>query len=235
MVYKWLNNIHYKLFPAHCMLCGDKGDHGLDLCQPCRNDLPGLARSCPVCALPLESSEPLVCGECLQNPPDYQRTFSALRYAPPLIPLITGLKFKQQLAPARLLGQLLADEITHNDLPRPDVLIPVPLHPKRIHERGFNQSIEIARVVARQHKLPMDIDICQRIRHTLPQMGLDATSRRKNIRGAFGLSKTCHYKHIAIIDDVITTGNTVKEIATLFAKNGVEQIQVWSISRATQD
>lgn len=247
MVYKWLNYIQLRLFPPHCMLCGNLGMNGdpaksqnqvktgYDLCQACLNDLPKLESACPTCAQPLQSHTSLVCGQCLKAPPPFQFTFSPFEYAPPIPRLITDLKFNQKLAPARLFGRLLADELRGNNIPLPEVLIPVPLHPKRIHERGYNQSLELARIVGKILNLPVDYQLCQRTRHTQPQTGLDATARRKNIRGAFTLHDACHYQHIAIIDDVITTGNTVTEISKLFKKKGVETIQVWSIARATKE
>ncbi|MDH5181080.1 MAG: ComF family protein [Gammaproteobacteria bacterium] len=235
MVYKWLNNIHFFLFPPTCMLCGAAGEAGRDLCNACHAALPRLTRPCPVCAKPLAGSEKLVCGECLKHPPPFEQTISAFRYTSPLAKLITDLKFNQRLAAARLLGDLLADELQANAPPMPECLIPVPLHPKRIRERGFNQSLEIARRVGKQLAIPVDADLCHRTRHTAPQTGLDAKARRQNIRHAFALRQPCRYKHIAIIDDVITTGHTVNETAALFRKQGVEQIRIWSVARAVID
>ena len=239
MVYKWVNFVQKGIFPAHCQLCGARADHGgdhtRDLCQACLNSLPRLENPCPICALPVSSGADLICGQCLQHAPPYHQTFSAFRYAPPLNQLVTSLKFHQRLAAARLFGQLLTQQRAQHDFDRPECLLPVPLHPKRLRQRGFNQSLEIARPISKHFNLPIDSHLCQRTRHTLPQTGLDAKTRRKNIRNAFSLTTECNYKHVAIIDDVITTGQTVAEIAALLRKNGVEKIQVWSVARAVID
>ncbi|MDH5407514.1 MAG: ComF family protein, partial [Gammaproteobacteria bacterium] len=159
------------------MLCGGQADsdvqHDQDICPACLDSLPQLDNPCPVCALPVTSGPDLICGQCLQQAPPYQQTFSAYQYAPPLIQLVTGLKFHQRLAVARLFGQLLAQHLEQREFDRPECLIPVPLHPKRLRERGFNQSIEIARPISKQFDLPIDSELCQRLRHTTPQTGLN--------------------------------------------------------------
>lgn len=225
--------IHNRLLPPSCVLCGASGHTGLDICPGCEADLARIESPCPRCGMPLTESEHSLCGSCLQAPPPFQRTISPFYYEPPLIPLVTQFKFQQQLKMARVLAGLLAQEI--GDRPRPEVMIPVPLHPRRLRERGYNQSLEIARLLVKPLGIPLNFHLCQRTRYTAPQTGLDARARRQNIRNAFGLTGNCDYKHVAILDDVITTGNTVAELARLLAKNGVEEIEVWSVARAVTD
>lgn len=179
-------------------------------------------------------SEHSLCGECLQTAPPYQRTISPYYYRPPLIPLITQFKFKHRLVMARVFAALLARHIDPNQA-RPECIIPVPLHPRRLRERGYNQSLEIALHLSKALDIPIDNRLCQRTRYTAPQTGLAAKERKRNVKNAFGLAGPCQYKHIAILDDVITTGHTITELARLLRKNGVEEIEVWSVARAVTD
>ncbi|WP_370526901.1 ComF family protein [Methylobacter sp. BlB1] len=145
--------------------------------------------------------------------------------------LITSLKFHAHYKNARLLGQLLAEHIKES-AERPDCIMPVPLHKARYRQRGFNQSIEIARTVARELQLPVDLSSCQRHRNTPHQTSLLAKQRRKNLKNAFSLMKPIQVKHIAIIDDVMTTGSTVDELAALLKKAGASRVDVWACARA---
>lgn len=227
------NIVQNRLFPPCCVLCGATGYSGPDLCPACEADLARIESPCPSCGMPLTEQGASCCGQCLQHPPPYRHTVSPFYYQPPLMQLVTDLKFQQQLKIARLFAGLLAEALSHS--PRPDCIIPVPLHPRRLRERGFNQSLEIARLLGKQLGVPVAQRLCRRTRHTSPQTGLDAKARKRNIKNAFGLTGGCHYRHVAILDDVITTGNTVSELARLLARNGVKEIEVWSVARAVPD
>lgn len=132
-----------------------------------------------------------------------------------------------------MLGKLLADALAtrHSDS-LPQAIIPVPLHHKRQRDRGFNQALEIARPVARALKIPLNFKSCHRIRSTMAQSTLNAEKRRANIRGAFKIKEKLNIRHVAIIDDVITTGQTVNELSRMLRQHGVNNIEVWSIARA---
>ena len=145
LVNNWSDYIQYRLFPASCVLCGKAGQQGLDLCLACEADLPKINPACPRCGMPLTGSEHLLCGQCLQTPPPYQRTISPFYYAAPLAPLITRFKFNHRLVMARVLAGLLARHLDTTS--KPECIIPVPLHPRRLRERGYNQSLEIARLL----------------------------------------------------------------------------------------
>jgi ComF family protein len=121
------------------------------------------------------------------------------------------------------------------DVEPPEVLLPVPLHPARLRERGFNQALELARPLARRFDRPLLIDAVRRIRATPPQTGTDRGARRRNIRNAFALHRPLPWRHVAIVDDVMTTGSTVAELARLLRRNGVERVQVWVAARAQRD
>jgi ComF family protein len=114
----------------------------------------------------------------------------------------------------------------------PEALIPVPLHPNRLRERGFNQALELARPIASQLNIPLAADLCRRVRATPNQTQLAANKRRSNVRRAFEIKTQKLPGHVAIIDDVITTGSTVEELAYRLNRAGVKQVEVWSLARA---
>ena len=221
------------LLPPTCVLCGAPGCRGRDLCAGCASDLPVNAVCCPRCARPLDRPLPsgAVCGACLRRPPPFERCLAALRYESPVPHLVGAAKFRGRLASARLLGQLLLDAAQVRGLPLPEVLVPVPLHPRRLAERGYNQAMEIARVLAITLDLPLDGRCCCRATATLPQAGLDEAARRRNIRGAFAAHAPFQWSRVAIVDDVVTTGSTVSELARVLRRAGAQEIEVWAAAR----
>lgn len=232
MVYQWLQNTLSEWLPQACVLCGHPGANRA-LCPACIRDLPRFsAQACHQCGLPLESSDSAArCGHCQQNPPAYDRVVSRFAYAQPVSQLVANLKFRGQLHLARLFGELMAESMLFRDN-GVQALLPVPLHPARLRQRGFNQALEIIRPLARTLDLPVFADGIVRIRDTQPQSDQTAAQRASNIRGAFRLNKTPPYSHIAIVDDVMTSGHTVDEIAQLLRAAGIEQIEVWCVARA---
>jgi ComF family protein len=178
----------------------------------------------------LEIDAPL-CGRCLSNPPAFDATVAPFTHQGAVRHLITGLKFNAQYKNARLLGLLLAESLQANPQ-RPDCIMPVPLHKARYRERGFNQSIEIARTVSKTLQIPVDVNVCVRHRNTPHQTTLTAKQRRTNIKNAFTVTKPITAQHIAIVDDVMTTGATVHELAMVLKKAGVARVDVWVCARA---
>jgi ComF family protein len=226
----WRNTVLDQLFPPNCLLCGDRGAPGRYLCDGCLVDLPRNSAYCARCALPLPA--PGVCGECLRRPPPYDRVLAPLRYAAPIDHLITGLKFRQQLGVAHLLASLLADHIKTCNGPRPECLIPVPLHGSRLRLRGYNQALEIARLLCAELDIPVDYRACRRIRATPAQSLLPAAERRRNVRGAFQV-ESHPWRRVAIVDDVMTTGHTVGELAADLGRAGASSVEVWVCARAS--
>lgn len=220
------------LLPFTCVLCAHPSKREQDLCEACEQSLPLLDPGCPCCAIPLKS-EGLVCGQCLQKPPPFTVTHALFSYEAPMIQLILELKFKHTLVNARLLGELLSQKIIHvyKNKRLPDLIIPIPLHTTRLKERGFNQALEIARPVARCLKLPLETAHCHRTKLTSPQATLVAAERRKNVKGAFVVARNFTGLHVAVVDDVITTGNTVREFCKVLMQQGVKQIDVWCLAR----
>jgi len=228
------------LFPPVCLLCRGRGqllDDGerVDLCRACEIEMPWNEKACRICALPLPPTHETgdLCATCLYRPPPYIASTVPLRYAYPLDHLVHGLKFRGELACGRVLGQLFAQHVdaTRRD-PLPELIIPVPLAPRRYRQRGFNQAHELAGPLARLLRVPVRPDLVVRQKETLEQLPLDRKQRRRNVRDAFAAPAALPARHVAILDDVVTTGSTVTELARVLALSGAERIEVWAIARA---
>ena len=229
----WLVNIQDWLLPSLCPACGATAERGLRLCRGCTRTLPILRHACPRCAKPYEHADIHGdCGVCQKRPPAFQRSVALYRFDPPVDHFIRELKFNRQLGLARLLGEHLAERLARE--PRPDRIIPVPLHRARLRERGFNQALEIARPLARALGVPLDFKILQRVRATLPQTGLAVAARRKNVRNAFRLhdADSLRGQHVALVDDVMTTGSTVQAAAKCLRAGGADKVEIWVVARA---
>jgi len=177
------------------------------------------------------SSTPRLCGSCLSKSPAFNETHAPFIHQGSIRYLITTLKFNRQYQNARLLGYLLATQLKKT-AETPELILPVPLHKLRYQERGFNQSIEIAKVLSRQLNIPIDTQSCIRNRNTPHQIDLPAKQRHKNIRNAFTVKRAIKAQHIAILDDVMTTGSTTNELAKVLKKAGVSRVDVWVCARA---
>lgn len=235
MIYNWLKNNLFKQIPKQCLLCLCPTHNNHLLCANCERDLPKNTDHCLICAAPFAASQTneirLVCGQCQKKPPAYQTSVIPHLYASPLKQLITELKFHNNLSYVPLLAQVFINSLSHRKNNLPDCIIPVPLHTKRLRERGFNQALELASLIANQLNIPLDYSLCRRNKATPYQSGLSAKERIRNLKNAFAISKLHQYKHVAIFDDVVTTGTTVNELARELKKSGVETIEVWAIAR----
>jgi len=227
------------LYPRRCVLChslcASKEAHDIDLCHACQVDLPLIENACYQCGIPLHNTQDQQrCGQCLQKTPEYDHVISIYHYQNPLIWLIQQMKFKKKSGIANLLGHAMSAQLKQHKTSMPDAIIPVPLHYKRQLERHFNQSEEIAKVVAKKLLCTLDTQYLERHLPSKQQSGLDAKQRKKNVRGIFRIKnkKQKNYNHIALIDDVMSTGSTVNEIARTLKKNGIEKVDVWVLARA---
>ena len=212
------------VFGGTCFLCRGRASRssreGL-LCEACDADLPRLsAPACPRCAL--GSPGEAVCGRCLADPPAYDATYAALAYRFPVDVLIHALKFRGELALAPLLGGLLA-ECARAGWPA-DAIVPVPLSAARLRERGYNQAMEIARPVGEVLRVPVEARLCERTRDTPAQTELVWAERARNVRGAFRCSAPLDGAVIAVVDDVMTTGATLAEIAKALKAAGAARV-----------
>ena len=220
------------LFPSYCLRCLTKTYRLLDLCQACESELPWNYHYCYRCAQPLpEEAQVTYCARCLHQKQLFQQSYSAFLYKAPIEQWIHQIKFGANLSRCQLLSELLVTYLHSQGAPLPQALLPVPLHPKRIQERGFNQSVEIAKIIAKKFNLPILIDEIERIKHTPAQAQLSKKQRHENLKNAFVLIKPLKYSDIAIIDDVITTGVTVHQLSKVLQKSGIARITVWSLAR----
>jgi ComF family protein len=223
------------LFPRRCILCAQPAGMW-NCCSGCLRDMPWITSACSRCGdvLPVDYRGS-VCGHCSDFTPAIDRIISALVYEYPVDKLIAMAKFQGRADSACVLGELLASYLCtwldSGDLARPDLILPVPLHRKRIAQRGFNQATEIARPLANALQIPLCPDACRRIRNTAEQTRLDARQRRKNTRDAFRASPSMDAKHVVVVDDVITTGSTVQSMAVALRDAGAREIQVWTVAR----
>ncbi len=232
-VYNRLNNIQDWLFPGNCLLCRARLSAGADLCPSCDASLPRSEAACPRCATPLATDAAGNCGACQQRPPAFDAAEAAFRYAAPVDRLIQDLKYHHRLALARVLGRRLADHVAARGTALPDVIVPVPLHAARLRERGYNQSLEVARVVARQLGLPLAAhDAVQRVRPTASQTQLAPEARARNMRNAFRATGNFAGSHVALVDDVMTSGHTAAALAKSLKHAGVRGVRVWVVARA---
>jgi ComF family protein len=220
------------------LLCGRRADTDeLDLCAGCEADLPANQPACEVCAehLPGNDCQARVCGACLRQPPPFQKSLVPFRYAYPLDHLVRGLKFRGELPCGRVLGELFARHVLAREEALPEAIIPVPLAARRYRERGYNQASELAVSIQRVARVVVRSDLVVRRRETAEQAGLNRKMRRKNVRGAFAVTAALLPPHIAILDDVVTTGSTVSELAKVLRRAGAQRVEVWAIARAGRE
>jgi ComF family protein len=202
----------------------------MDLCAACAAELPRNRSCCARCALPLAVPAAL-CGECQRRAPPWESAWAPFRYGWPLDRLESRFKFGRDLAAGRMLATLWQREAP--PLPLPRLLLLVPLHTGRLRQRGYNQALELAKPLARHFGLSLRHDVLLRQRGTIAQTELDAVTRRRNVRGAFAVrAATVLPAHVAILDDVMTTGATLAECARVLKRSGVQRVDVWALARA---
>jgi ComF family protein len=217
------------------LLCGEASDDATPICTACETDLPWLGDQCQTCALPLPAAG-LTCGQCLKQPPAFERVAVPWTYSFPIDSLITRFKHSAKWPFGRLLAELLARSLQHRfdeDLDRPDVLVPVPLATKRLRQRGFNQAAMLARWLGSSLDIPCDERLLLRVQDTSAQQELKADARKKNLRNAFALAPDAPIKgrHLALVDDVLTTGATAQALARLLMDAGAARVDVYCLAR----
>ena len=212
-----------------CLLClADSHDI---LCPACASDLPRLPEQrCPVCALPTPQGE--ICGRCLAHAPCFDTTHAVFRYDFPLDKLIQAFKYGHQLALSNYFGRRLAECAKSANLTGVDLIVPLPLHPLRLRQRGFNQSLELARPLATTLKRPLTTTLCRRIRDTPAQAELPWKERKKNIRNAFDCRTDLTGKTVLLVDDVMTTGASLDECARTLKQSGAAAVILFVLARA---
>lgn len=235
MIYNWLKNVQDFLLPHHCALCAQSTDLDLALCRDCLGELPRNSNACLGCALPLphHSGQAQHCAHCLKQAAPFSAAFSPYLYADPLSPLIHQFKFQRKLHLTPLFGHLFCNHLKlWQGYSRPNVILPVPLHDSRLRQRGYNQSLELARVISASLAIPLNPWLAKRHKATLAQSDLNRLQRRQNIKLAFSVSAAVKAQHIAIIDDVMTTTETATALTQALLDKGAAQVQVWTLARA---
>jgi len=214
------------LLPQDCFLCAAPSGESL-LCDACAASLPRLTMErCPVCALPTPKSS--ICGACLTHAPHFDATQAVFRYEFPIDSLIQALKYAHRLASADFLGSALADVALAR---KPDLILPVPLSQARLAERGFNQAVELVRPLSRTLGVPLEITRVHR-RDTAPQASLPWKERARNIRHAFACEIDLSGKSVLVVDDVMTSGATLDELARTLKAHGAVRVENLVLARA---
>lgn len=220
------SRLYSNLTPIPCRLCGADCQNQV-LCPNCIKDLPELKSVCPQCSLPTSASQR--CGQCLSNPPEQNTSISIYQYKDPIDRLIADFKFNDKLYLSQFFAEKILTKLNHR--PLPELLIPIPLHPQRLKQRGYNQSFELAKILSKSLSIPVSNSFLERIINTQPQSSMPFKQRKNNIKHAFKAADGLPFKHIALIDDVLTTGHTANAAAKTLKKAGATTIEVWTIAR----
>lgn len=231
-VYIWLNN------DQTCLLCDERTGSEKTICDACEADLPWLRDQCERCALPMPMSD-LTCAQCTINPPAFDEVIAAWLYDFPIDTLVTRFKHQGKWPMGRLMAELSGEFLRYRfneGLARPDFLLPVPMANKRMRQRGYNQAAMLADWLGSLLQLPVNDRLLRRVKETPAQQGLDARARRRNLLDAFELLEPQNVvgKHIALVDDVLTTGSTADVIAKLLRKAGARQVDVYCLARTAK-
>ena len=237
-VYRW-SKIR-QIIAVKCILCRGLSTLDQPLCHRCLALCPVPVCCCLCCGLPIDHSDTGLCRRCLREPVPFDCCLAPFLYQYPVNRILQMVKYQSRLElitpMVQPLAQLLLDH--YRDDCWPEVILPVPLHNKRLRQRGYDQVLLLARALQRQLPgitLSLDSRLLQRVRHSPAQQQLDASARQKNVRRAFALRGTLVRKHVAVLDDVVTTGATVSEITRLLKNSAVERVDVWSIARTPED
>ena len=227
---RWVDGAVDALLPSHCLLCGARGQGALSLCAACEADMPRNTTCCARCALPLESAARL-CGRCIRRAPSWDAAWVPFRYEWPLAQLESRFKFGSDLAAGRTLSLLWLASQPLREMPQ--ALVSVPLHRSRLRQRGYNQALELAKPLAKHFGIPLLRDALHRTRATDAQTELTAVQRRRNVRGAFEAKFADTVpEHVAVLDDVFTTGATLAECVRVLKQAGVARVDAWALARA---
>jgi len=212
-----------------CLLCANRCDELL--CVACSQDLPWNRCACRVCARPLSAATIELCRYCARRALPFDAAVAAFRYASPIDRAVQALKYNADFLAARWLGDSLAEAVRSRGISAPDLLLSIPLHASRLRQRGYNQAHELARIVGRRLGVPVQAQLAQRSRATEDQIGKSAHERRRNLRGALVVDETVKNRNVALIDDVMTTGSTLAELARACRRSGAATVQAWVVAR----
>jgi len=234
---KWLKTNWNSLLPQECLLCHSHVDSApeLLLCDYCYSSLPHIAIACSICSTPMSiNSTSEICGACATSDRQWQSCYASYHYAEPISKFIHAFKYEHELRLTNTLCHELIDSIQLRNEPLPELLIPTPMHSQRLAKRGYNHSTVLAKHLSTELQIPW-ADVISKKTETSQLVGLDRKQRAKAIKNSFVLNQkvenNLNNKHVAIIDDVMTTGTTASLIASLLVKAGCSKIEVWCIAR----
>lgn len=226
---QWVDECLSWIAPPRCEACGAvDAEHGL--CRRCVQELPWNRSCCPRCAQPLTVST--LCRRCVKRAPAFDSACAAFRHEGAAQQGVVRLKYAARFEQSRRLGGLMAQQLAARPQPLPQLLIPVPLPRWRLYRRGYNQALEIARALARVLAIEVDAGAARLLRVPADQIGQSAAQRRRNLRGAFVVQRPLQGLHIALVDDVMTTGATLDALAQAARKAGAARIEAWALARA---
>ena len=233
----WLQSLADLFFPPRCLACGvDLAATVTPLfCQACQDQLPWItAPLCTCCGVPFQAGVNHLCGACLANPPSFNLARSLFRYQDPLRSRILALKFQRDLTLLPSLAALCRQAAVYAEFIEPDYIVPVPLHPIRLRERGFNQALHLARSCFPQWRSCIVPELLLRLEHTPPQTSLGGRARRRNLRGVFIVARGRRVdgKKVLLIDDVYTTGTTVEACSQALQQAGAARVEVFTLARS---
>ena len=231
MINNCINFIQSFIFPQACIQCRQLTHRLTALCHDCEQQLRFNQQCCGICAAPISQAKGLVCATCQADKPAYHSSRIPLVYSEPVNHWIRDFKFHNNLVKGKVLAELFLTGLQHTNTRAIDCLIPVPLHPSRIRQRGYNQALWLANQIGRHTGIPVDNRLVSRNRKTPPQHSLQHKQRLTNLNKAFELTRQCQYDKVVIVDDVVTTGSTANEIARLLATQAIRHIEVWAIAR----
>lgn len=225
--------MYHLLLKQHCILCASHQCGSIGICAECLHDLPWHDQTqCPQCAM---LSDGLICGSCLNSPPHFDAVHALFRYEYPLDKLLQHYKYRESLHLANTFSALWHEKLRQKKLASTPsalkLMIPMPMHPTRLKQRGFNQALEIARNLSLKFNIALDYQSCRRIKLTPPQATLPLKERVKNIRGVFSCEKNLQGMHIVLVDDVITSGASLNELAKTLKQAGAVHVECWVIAR----
>ncbi len=226
LIYKTLF-IFRNLILNHCLICNNNTEQYPSMCDGCLSLLSHPEFSCWQCGIELKNEQKL-CGGCISKPPVFSQTFSVCEYHAPVDQWVMALKFGQKILYSKLFAELMSPEL--KSLDNHYVLMPVPLHKTRLRKRGYNQAYEIAKELAKLTNREIDTTL-KRHKNTEMQAQLKFKQRAKNVQNAFALNQELTHKHIVLIDDVMTTGNTLQECAKTLIKAGAKDVKVMIFAR----
>lgn len=227
-----INRVRDTFLLNHCVLCRDKSLKTSLICSPCWFDLITDQCACHRCGRGVFHAG--LCLQCLKGRSEVDNTITLVSYQFPAAQLLLSLKYKNQLLLAHEFGRRLAEKILQLEVPLPDYIIPVPLHPARLFSRGYNQALEISRAISAVLAVPVNYKIAKRIRNTLPQFNLSPGDRGRNIKGAFKINGRAIAGKVAIVDDIVTTGHTANELAAQLKTAGAAEVSLWACAHADQ-